>query len=220
MKKLLVLLLTVVSLNVFAQNKISEGIITMKQTMSSDNEQVNAQLEQIGDMISTTYFKNGKSRAEVSNPMSGDVTVIIDQGTEQMLMLMDNPYMGKAYAKKETALTQEQLDNVKVVEKDETKTFLGYECKRVDLIVNENGAESVIKMFVTDAFEVPTQQTAIYGDKLKGMPMFMEMTMSQMGMEMMMKFEVTEVKKVSVSDSKFDMTIPEGYKENKALLGN
>ncbi|MCK0177835.1 DUF4412 domain-containing protein [Flavobacteriaceae bacterium S0862] len=219
MKKLLVLLLAVFSLSTFAQEKISEGVITMKQTISSDDATVQAQLDMIGQMTSTTYFKKGKSRAEVSNQMSGDITVIINQVSEEMLMLMDGP-MGKVYGKKSTNLTEEQLEKVTVTESDETKTILGYECKRYDLVVKDQGVESIIKFFMTDAIEVPTQQTALYGGKLKGMPMYMEMEMNQMGMAMTMKFEVTEVRKESVDDSKFDMTIPEGYKENNMILGN
>ena len=219
MKKLLVLLLAVFSLSTFAQEKISEGVITMKQTISSNDATVQAQLDMIGQMTSTTYFKKGKSRAEVSNQMSGDITVIINQVSEEMLMLMDGP-MGKVYGKKSTNLTEEQLEKVTVTESDETKTILGYECKRYDLVVKDQGVESIIKFFMTDAIEVPTQQTALYGGKLKGMPMYMEMEMNQMGMAMTMKFEVTEVRKESVDDSKFDMTIPEGYKENNMILGN
>jgi hypothetical protein len=220
MKKILVLLLVTFSLNILAQEKMSEGVITMSQTMVSDDEAVAAQLASMGQITSSTYFKKGKSRAEVSNQMTGDITVIIDQESQEMLMLMDNPYMGKSYAKKVMELTQEQLDNITVVESDETKNVLGYECKRVDLTVKDNGVETTIKFYMTNAIEVPTQQTAIYGSKLKGMPMYMEMTMNQMGMQMIMKFEVTEIKKESVDDSKFDMTIPEGYKENQALLKN
>ena len=220
MKKILVLLLVTFSLNILAQEKMSEGVITMSQTMVSDDEAVAAQLASMGQITSSTYFKKGKSRAEVSNQMTGDITVIIDQESQEMLMLMDNPYMGKSYAKKVMELTQEQLDNITVVESDETKNVLGYECKRVDLTVKDNGVETTIKFYMTNAIEVPTLQTAIYGSKLKGMPMYMEMTMNQMGMQMIMKFEVTEIKKESVDDSKFDMTIPEGYKENQALLKN
>ena len=219
MKKLLVLLLAVFCISTFAQEKISEGVIKMKQTMSSDNEQMNAQLAMIGEMTSTTYFKKGKSRAEVSNQMSGDITVLINQASEEMLMLMDGP-MGKVYGKRSTNLTEDQLEKVTVTPSDETKTILGYKCKRVDVIVKEGGAESVMKLYVSDAFDVPTQQTALYGGKLKGMPMYMEMNMNQMGMAMTITFEVTEVKKDNVDDSKFDMTIPEGYKENNAILGN
>lgn len=220
MKKILILLLvTAFSINTFAQEKITEGVIVMKQTMHSDDETMKAQLAMIGDMTSTTYFKKGKSRAEVSNPMSGDVTVVVDQNKGEMLMLMDNPYMGKVYGKKSVNLTQEELDKIVITKVDETKTILGYECKRHDLTVTENGVESKITFFMTEAIEVPTQQTAFYGGKLKGVPLYMEMTMNQMGMELTMKHEVVEIKKESIDDSKFDMTIPEGYKENKMLFG-
>ena len=219
MKKLLVLLLTVFSLSTFAQDKISEGVIIMKQTIESDDPTVQAQLAMMGEMTSTTYFKKGKSRSEVSNQMSGDITVIIDQDIQEMLMLMDGP-MGKLYGKKSTNLTEEELKKVTVTEIDETKTILGYKSKRYDLVVKDQGVETTIKFYMTDAIEIQTQQTALYGGKLKGMPMYMEMEMNQMGMEMIMKFEVVEVKKESVDDSKFNMTIPEGYKENNMILGN
>jgi len=219
MKKLLVLLLTVFSLSTFAQDKISEGVIIMKQKIESDDPTVQAQLAMMGEMTSTTYFKKGKSRSEVSNQMSGDVTVIIDQDIQEMLMLMDGP-MGKLYGKKSTNLTEEELKKVTVTEIDETKTILGYKSKRYDLVVKDQGVETTIKFYMTDAIEIQTQQTALYGGKLKGMPMYMEMEMNQMGMEMIMKFEVVEVKKESVDDSKFDMAIPEGYKENNMILGN
>ena len=219
MKKLLVLLLTVFSLSSFAQDKISEGVIIMKQKIESDDPTVQAQLAMMGEMTSTTYFKKGKSRSEVSNQMSGDITVIIDQDIQEMLMLMDGP-MGKLYGKKSTNLTEEELKKVTVTEIDETKTILGYKSKRYDLVVKDQGVETTIKFYMTDAIEIQTQQTALYGGKLKGMPMYMEMEMNQMGMEMIMKFEVVEVKKESVDDSKFNMTIPEGYKENNMILGN
>lgn len=218
-KTLLVLVIAIFSISTFAQEKMSEGVITMKQTMSSDNAEVNAQLAMIGDMTSTIFFKKDKSRAEVSNKMTGDITVIIDQNKAEMLMLMDGP-MGKVYAKKSTELTEEQLGKISVTETDETKTILGYECKRFDLVVNDQGIESTIKFYMTDAIEISTQQTALYGGKLKGMAMYMEMKMNQMGMEMNMKFEVVELKKENVDDSKFEMTVPEGYKENSMILGN
>lgn len=220
MKKiLLVVVIAVFSISTFAQEKISEGVITMKQTMSSDNAEMSAQLAMIGDMTSTIFFKKDKSRAEVSNKMSGDITVIIDQNKTEMLMLMDGP-MGKVFAKKSTNLTEEQLGKISVTETDEKKTILGYECKRFDLVVKDQGVESIIKFYMTDAIEISTQQTALYGGKLKGMAMYMEMKMNQMGMEMMMKFEVVGIKKENVDDSKFEMTVPEGYKENKMILGN
>ena len=127
--------------------------------------------------------------------------------------------MGKLYAKQSLKLTDEQLSKIKVTSVDETKTILGYECKRIDVTTEEQGTEMTISFFVTDAFEIPTQQTAMFGDKLKGLPMYFEMKMNQMGMDFVITTEVTEIRDEKVDDSKFDMTVPEGYKENNMLLG-
>ena len=219
MRKLLLLLFVLASFNVFAQKKMNEGVLVMKQTMSSENEMMQQQFASMGEMLTTTYFKGKKSCAELSNPMSGDVTAIIDQESQEMVMLMDNPMMGKLYAKQSLKLTEEQLSKIKVSPFDETKTILGYECKRVDVTTEEQGTEMTISFFVTDAFEIPTQQTAMFGDKLKGLPMYFEMKMNQMGMDFVITTEVTEIRDEKVDDSKFDMTVPEGYKENNSLFG-
>ena len=218
MKQLLLLLVIITSFNVFAQKKINEGVLVMKQTMSSEDEMMKAQFAAIGEMSTTTYFKGMKSRAESSNPMTGDITVLIDQDAQEMLMLMDNP-MGKMYGKTSIALTEEQLSKIVVKPFDETRTILGYECKRVDVTTKEQGVEMTISFFVTDAFEIPTQQTAMFGDKLKGLPMYFEMKMNQMGMDFVITTEVTDIRDEKVDDAKFDMTVPEGYKENNILLG-
>lgn len=219
MKKLFLLLVLVSSISVFAQKKINEGVIVTKQTMHTDNEMVKQQIASMGDMSTTTYFKKGKSRVEFSNPMSGDVISIINQDANEMLMLMNNPMMGKLYAKKALEISDEKLNKLKVTHKDETKTFLGYECKRVDVTTEEQGVEVTISFYVTDAFQIPTPETTKFGDKLKGLPMYFEMEMNQMGVAIVIKYEVTEVRDEKVDDSKFDMSIPEGYVENKMILG-
>lgn len=219
MKNFLFLFVAVLSFNVFAQSKISEGVIIIKQTFDSDDETVKSQLAMLGDMSSTTYFKGDRSRSESSSQMTGESTVIIDQESKEMLMLMNNPMLGKVYAKRSIELTEEQLNGIVVTPVDETKTILGYECKRYDLKVKEGGQDIAIKFFMTDAIEIPTQQTVMYGDKLKGVPMYFEIAMNQMGMSFTLKNEVTEIRKEKIDDAKFDMAIPEGYTENKMLLG-
>ena len=57
----------VISLLGFSQNNLSEGIVVISQTMSSDNEQMNAQLSMMGEMTTTTYFKDNKSRTTKRN---------------------------------------------------------------------------------------------------------------------------------------------------------
>ena len=57
------------------------------------------------------------------------------------------------------------------------------------------------------------------GTKVEGFPLYMEMNMSQMGMNIKIIHEVTEINKETVSDDKFDMTPPEGYEKTDKLMG-
>ena len=213
MKKILVSLALFLIVTVSAQDALKEGVIISKQTMSSDNEQMKAQFEMMGEMLSTTYFKDTKSRSELANPMTGNVTTISDTETHEVLVLMDNPMYGKKYMLQKNEVTEEQIKNIDVVAGDEIKTVLGYECKQYTVKINQSGVEMKMELFTTEAIPVVSQQTAILGDKLKGFPLYMTMDMNQMGSMMTVTTEVTEIKKEKVSDDKFDMTPPEGYEK-------
>jgi hypothetical protein len=220
MKKLILLSLAVVfSLVATAQDKITEGVITTKQTLSTDNAQMQATFDQMGDMMATTYFKGTKSRVEMSNPMSGDMVVISDQDKMQSLTLMDSPMMGgKKFMLQTVEVTPEMLENISVEEGSATKTILGYECKEKIVTMVQDGVEVKMSMFTTDEIvPVMTQQTSMLGDKISGYPMFMVMNMNQQGMAMTMTMEVMKLDKTSVSDDKFNMTPPEGYTKMEGM---
>jgi glutamyl/glutaminyl-tRNA synthetase len=220
MKKILVLSLALIlGLSVTAQEKFTEGKIIMNQTFETDNEQMKAMLQQMmgeDGMQTISYVKGNKSRTDISNPMSGDITTISDMETKQILTLMDSPMVGKKFTL--TSITKEEeekiKDNIKIVEGTKTKTILGYECKEQTVTVDQDGVKMEMVMFLTDKI-VPavSQQTAILGDKLKGFPMYMEMKMNQQGMKMTIITEVMELNKEAVADGKFSMTPPEGYTE-------
>lgn len=220
MKKIFLLSLAfIMSFSVFAQETFKEGKLTMNQTITTNNEEMKGMIDQMfgGEpMQIVMYIKGNKSRSEVSNAMSGDVVSISDSESMQTLMLMDNPMIGKKYSK--TALSEadekELEENVTITEGEGTKTILGYECKEQIIKVVQEGVEMEMTMYVTDKIlPVMTQQTSMLGNKLNGFPMYMVMNMNQQGMDMIMTFEVVEMNKESVPDSKFDMTPPEGYSE-------
>ena len=214
MKKLLLLSLAITfSVVAIAQEKITEGIITSKQTISSENPMVKAQMESMGEIIGITYFKGSKSRAEISNEMTGDITVISDAEKMKTLTLMDSA-MGKNYMAQSTELTEEQLDAIEITEGTETKTILGYDCKEQIITISQNGIEMKMIMFITKDIEpILTQQTAMLGDKIQGFPLYVEMTMNQQGIDMTITTEIIKIEKIAVSDDKFNMTPPEGYTE-------
>ncbi len=215
-KKLLLSLLLTFSISIFAQKEVKEGIISMKITMSSENEQVNASLAMIGDISTTTYFKGQKSRTEMKSPMTGNNTTIIDNSTKEMLVLLDNPMLGKKYLKNTMDVSDEDLKNIDVTETGDTKTILGYKCKGYNVTVNKDGTATKMTMYTTDKISAPNQNSTGLGGKIKGYPMYMVLNISQSGMPMKTTMEVTEIKNENVDNSKFDMTIPEGYSEMDA----
>ncbi len=199
----------------FSQAKIEEGILTSKQTMKSDNEQAQAQMAMIGDITTTTYIKNKNSRSESSSPMTGDAVVIIDGAENKMLMLMDNPAIGKVYMEQDLNLTEDAKANLEVKKGDQTKTILGYECQQYLAKTTQRGVEVDMELYTTEKIEAYSQNSAEFGDLVEGFPLQVILTMNvpQMGGKMTITNEVTKIVAESISDDKFKMTIPEGYKE-------
>ncbi|MEM6684421.1 MAG: DUF4412 domain-containing protein [Bacteroidota bacterium] len=215
MRKILVFVALAFSVMVSAQNDLSEGKITSKQTMSTDNEQVQAQFDMMGKMETVTLFKGQNSRSELDNPMSGAVTTIINADQQKMLMLMDNPALGKMYTVEDISLSEEDLKKIKVTKGTKTKTVLGYTCQEYATSVTKDGVKVEMVMYTTEAIQAPSQQTATLGDKIKGFPLYMEMKMNQMGIDMVITTEVTKIEKQEVSSELFNVTPPEGYKNMK-----
>lgn len=211
MKKLLLSIALVLSVVSVAQEEVNEGILVAKQTMSSDNAQMNASLQQMGETNAKTYFKGTKSRSETSSPMTGDMVIIIDQAEKQMLMLMDQAGMGKKYMLESIDPSEEDLKNITVEKGDETKTILGYECKQYIVKMKQNGQDVEMNMFTTDKISAASQNTTAMGDMVEGFPLYFVMKMNQMGATIEVISEITEIKKEPVSDDLLSMTPPEGY---------
>lgn len=215
MKNILLFIVAVLfSLTTIAQEKFTEGEITMKQTTSSSNQDVNVMLSEIGEMITTTYVDGTKSRTESSNPMTGDVIVIIDGESNELLQLMDMPGLGKKYTSQKVEVTEEMLKTITVTEGIETKNVLGYDLKQYKINIIQDGTEMTIEMFITDKIQgVKTQQTVMLGDKVNGYPLYMVITMNQMGAEIVVKSEVTKMEAKTIDDNKFSLTPPEAYEK-------
>lgn len=201
------------SISIIAQKEINEGVITMKITMSSDNDQVNSSLAMLGDMTTTTYFKGNKSVTLLSNPMSGESSTIIDNDKNEMLLLMDNPMMGKKYKKTTLEKQKESLNDYTTRETGDFKTILGYKCKGYEVIVKKDGNETKMILYLTDKITAPNQQNWTLREKLKGYPLYLSVDAKQGAINITTTMEASEIKDEKVDNSKFDMTIPEGFTE-------
>ncbi|MDY2587558.1 DUF4412 domain-containing protein [Winogradskyella aquimaris] len=216
-KTLMLVVLFTLSCIVTAQEKITEGIFISKQTMSTDNEQMQATFDAMGEMTTKTYLKGKKSRAEMSNPMSGDIVAIVDAESMTSLTLMDSA-MGKKYMKTKVENEDELLKDITVEEGSETKIILGYECKQYIVTMNQNGIEMKMSMYVTDQIEpVMSSNNLVLYEKINGFPMLTEIEMNQMGMQMTITNEVTKIDKTEVSDDLFSLTPPEGYTKMEGM---
>ena len=219
MKKILFIVAVTLSVTMFAQKQIDEGVVISKQTMSSDNEQMNAQLAMLGDMVTTTYFKNDKSRSELSNPMTGNTVFIADNNSKKSLVLMDNAMIGKKYMESDISPSEEDLENIAIEKTNETNAILGYECTKDNVVMHKDGAEVKMEIYATDKLKAISQQATAFGKEFSGFPMYMAMAIDQQGMKMNMVIEVTEVKSEPVADAMFSMTPPEGYSKADNIPG-
>lgn len=219
MKKIILLLLVTINMSIVAQNELKEGVISMKITMSSENEQVNASLAMMGNLTTTTYFKGEKSRTEMKSPMAGNNTTIIDNETKEMLVLIDNQMIGKKYMKNNIDVSEDELKNITVTATGDSKTVLNYTCKGYNVVIKKDGVETKMTMYTTDKISAPNQNSTVLGGKLKGFPMYIVMDINQGGMAMTTTIEVIEVKNEKVDDAKFNMTALEGYEKVDKLSG-
>ena len=235
MKKGILLLLVCFNLHVFAQEQtekktskeevakktskeeekedgvIKEGIIVTSLTMSSKNTLINNQLAMLGDMSATVYFKGNKSRTEMKNLMTGENVTIVDNDSLKMVSLLNNPMMGKKYREENVKVSKEDLKNVRILQRRDTKKILDYVCKGYDIVIKKERLEFKMTMYTTDKIKVPTQNTVMLGDKFKGFPMFLTMNVNQGGVVVQIKMEATDIKEEKVADDKFSLKIPEGY---------
>ncbi|MCB0389312.1 hypothetical protein [Xanthomarina gelatinilytica] len=219
MKKLLFIVLVAITSVGFSQETIKEGVVLSKQTMSTDNAELQSQLAMVGDIVTTTYFKGNKSRSETNNFMTGTSVTIMDNDNNQMLMTLNNQMVGKKYVLKSMEPSEEDLENITVTKGDETKNILGYECQEYNVEVNKDGVVVKMDIYTTDKLSALSQQSTMMGADIKGFPMYLTMNMNQMGMNLTITQEATEIKKEAVSDDKFDMTPPEGYEKTDNLQG-
>ncbi len=213
MKKISVIFALICSVTIFAQNKINEGVVTSVQKMSSPNPEVSAQLAMVGDVVTITEFKKNKSRAQMASIMMGNTTTVLDADVNKMLVLSDNPTMGKTFTLKDIKDDQVDLDKFEIIKGENTKTVLGYECQEYIVTTSQQGAQMKMTVFTTESVEAQSQQIKAMGSKLKGYPMYMKIEMNQQGMDMVIESEVTKIEEKRIEDDVFSLEIPEGYKE-------
>ena len=136
---------------------------------------------------------------------------------KQMLMLFDQPGVGKKFMLQSFVPSEEDLKSVNVEKGDETKTVMGYECQQYFVKMKQNGQDVEMEMFTTDKISAFSHNTTAMGGKVEGYPLYFKMTLKQIGANIIVTSEITEIKEESVSDHKLSLMAPEGYSKMEGM---
>lgn len=202
MKKQLVLLCLFVGTTFASIAQMKKGEVVYSMNFSSDNPEMSMVSTMMAGSQMSMAFMPGKSRADISMGMMGNMTTISDSKKKKTLALVD--MMGMKYAT-ETALeaqTAEDNSNQNVEITTETKEILGYTCTKA-LVTSEG---STMTIWFTKDIEAYTNGQQYHNSKIPGFPLSMMISQNDMNIDM----TATEVKK-TVSKKKFSMKVPEGY---------
>ncbi|WP_107039023.1 hypothetical protein [Brumimicrobium mesophilum] len=154
----------------------------------------------------TIYAKDDKSRVEMVMGQLMKNTTILDNGKKKGLQLIDG-MVGKQAAIIEGSDFEgfnAEEEDVKFEYLDETKTILGYKCKKAVALVDN---QEMIYWYTNElkVSDVYLREYSKLG--LQGVPLEYSINSS----EASMKFVATEVKTNIDEKGLFDLKIPEGY---------
>jgi len=215
----LVLILFLSSLNhIQAQNQygLTSGKIVFE--ISYMNDKLDAQTKAMMPTETVMYFKNKKSRVNISMAM-GTTSIISDDGSKKSTVLMD--FMGQKIAMEST-----YEDNKKEMKKSGdftveklagSKKIAGYNCKKAKVTQQQKGENFSFDIWYSD--EIGVNNAGANGfEGIDGC--MLEYEMFQNGTHM--KMTTKSISKEDVKDSMF--IIPDGYtmttpKALKSLMG-
>lgn len=184
----------------FGQTK---GKITYSMTFSSDNPDMAMVSSMMQGSTMTLSFMPKKSKIEMKMGMLGSMTTVTDAKKKKVVLLID--MMGQKNAS-EDKIDDKKADTasaMKVVLVNETKTILGYNCKKA-LITSEDGKELVF--WYTEDIKADLSGQKQFSSNIPGVVL----EFSSATGDMIVQFVATNVSE-EVSKKDFSMEIPEGY---------
>lgn len=197
-----VVFLALIQLNVQAQKPLTEGKVVF--AISYPDMEMDAQMMAMMPTESSVFFKGAMSRTELNMGMGISSSSIMNSKTGEIIALTD--MMGSKSAMKMTAddikKSKETPDKPVITLTTETKTIVGYNCKKA---IVKSGETSSLEVFYTDKISSSTA-AALDWKEIKGFPM--EYYLDQNGLKM--KFTAKSVSPEKVSDDLF--LIPKDYK--------
>lgn len=212
MKKLIVVLIVAISsLTAMAQAKFN-GVVTFK--IDYKGEMVQA----FGSMMPNKqiyYYNEGNFKMETTGGMASGQGDVLYLAKEDKTYLINKPAKKAQEMPTEEEGTEKDTD-VTVTDLKETATILGYTCDKYKVVIKTKDGEMTQYLWATKAL-APLKPKSASGsklitgitDKVKGMPLKMEIEISQSGMSFTMIMTATDIKEGNPGKDIF--TIPADY---------
>jgi GLPGLI family protein len=142
MKKL-ILFASVILLTISGWSQVTEGHISYKIDLTSDNPDMQSALSMMQGSMLDIYFMGQSTRAEMKMGSMMNVTSITNERSGEVLMLMSGMIGFNAIktTMKELEAQNQEAPKVEITLVGEKKDILGFECKKA-ILMDEQGNES------------------------------------------------------------------------------
>ena len=193
-------LLLVICTAAFAQQRVvAECTVTYSITLE-DGAPDNEMTESLKSSVKTVYIKANNSRSDIASP-SFKQSLIYDKSAGTAVILREfgnNKFMTKLDNAKWTALNN-AYEGMTINNLNETKTILGYECKKAELVLKDGS--SFIIYYASNI--VPSVKEFEY--QFKDVPGFVLEYESKEGNSGKIRFTATKINTNPVQLSRFDI---------------
>lgn len=211
MKKVLLTALITLSFVSGTIAQLTSGQVTYEINVSAENDTDNQIVSMMNGSTLKIYFDKMGTRTELDMGFIMSMTTILNNESEEVMMLMSGMTGNKAIASTVSEMKKEENKgnaDLKLDLKNETKTIAGYKCKKAILKDKEGG--EVIYWYTKD-IEMNTTAQNNMNSLIPGFAMEYEINNNGMNM----KFSVSEViRKLDKSPSElFSTKAPDGYEE-------
>lgn len=192
-------LLVCFSFAALAQKKLTEATISYDIVINTGSERPRA-ADFFDGATSTVYLKGAKSRTEMVSSLGSQAT-IIDENTKTVSVLKE--YGAQKYIIQMTAANwkdaNKKFENVDFSYTDESKTILGYKCKKAIGKLNDGNTFTV--WYTSDL--IPENKDFQYVNRtLPGLAMQYE---SNIGNNLKVTYTVSKINMSPVPAAKFDL---------------
>ena len=209
MKKFILTLFIVASVNFSLKAQLTEGHFTYTVEASSENPDMQMVTGMMQGSTLDIHFKDKITRSEMKMGSMMNIVTVSNENSGEILLLMSG-----MIGKNAILITTEEIKalsankpTMEVELLDETKTIEGYLCKKAVLSDN-NGSESTF--WYTEEIEISKVGQTYLNEDVPGFPM--QYDINNNGLKMTMTVTKFEKNLDKNAKSLFEMKIPEGYK--------